>query len=575
MTQNEALNILKTGANVFLTGEPGSGKTHTVNEYIDYLHSYNIEPAITASTGIAATHIGGMTIHSWSGIGIKNKLDKYDLDKIAGSEHISKRLRRTKILIIDEVSMLSAETLSMVDAVCREVKQSSEPFGGLQVVFVGDFFQLPPIVRMSREEDYQGLLIEESPIARFACDSPAWERARPIVCYLTEQHRQDDRIFLSILSSIRSNDFDEEHMGHIEKRKISHGSAPAGIPKLFSHNADVDRVNDDTLSKIESETRTFQMSSQGAPALVAALIKGCLSPEKLTLKAGASVMFTKNNPREGFVNGTLGTVIGFSRTSGHPQVKTKNGMTIEVAPLEWVVEENGVVRARIVQVPLRLAWAITVHKSQGMSLDAAVMDLSQVFEFGQGYVALSRVRRLSGLHLLGWNQRTFQVHPEILAKDESFRFLSDEAENGFEKIPKEELSKMHKNFITACGGKFVGSVKREIGITERKGGIRKKSGARTYDETLALFQKGGGIKEIAKKRELTESTVLSHIEKLHSEKKISNKDIEKIISPSAHKNLSEVKKEFKKNGDGKLTPVFEKFKGKYSFEDLRLVRMLL
>lgn len=572
MTQDEALNILKTGANVFLTGEPGSGKTHTVNEYVNYLHSYNIEPAITASTGIAATHIGGMTIHSWSGIGIKNKLDKYELDKIAGTEYVSKRLRRTKILIIDEVSMLSAETLTMVDAVCREVKQNSEPFGGLQVVFVGDFFQLPPIVKAERGDNYQDTLME-SPVARFACDSPAWERARPIVCYLTEQHRQDDKTFLSILSSIRTNDFNEDHMVHIEKRKITHSSAPTGIPKLFSHNADVDRVNDDTLSKIESEIRVFEMSSQGAPALVAGLIKGCLSPEKLTLKVGASVMFTKNNPREGFVNGTLGTVVGFGSTSGHPLVKTVNGATIETAPLEWAVEENGVVRARITQVPLRLAWAITVHKSQGMSLDAAVMDLSSVFEFGQGYVALSRVRRLSGLHLLGWNERTFQVHPEILEKDESFRFLSDEAVDGFEKIPKEELSKMHKNFVDACGGKFVGAVKRESAMFGGK--TQKNKGPSTYEETLNCFKKGESLKGIAKKRKLTEATILSHIEKLHGEKKILNKEIEEILPSLVRKNLSEIKKEFKKSDDWKLTPVFENFKGKYSFEDLRLVRMLL
>src|SRR3989338_10848077 len=145
MTQNQALSILKTGANVFLTGEPGSGKTHTVNEYVAYLRQHNIEPAITASTGIAATHISGITIHSWSGIGIKRKLDKYDLDKISSSSYVGKRVRRAKVLIIDEVSMLSAETLSMIDAVCREVKQNPEPFGGLQMILVCDFFQLPPI----------------------------------------------------------------------------------------------------------------------------------------------------------------------------------------------------------------------------------------------------------------------------------------------------------------------------------------------------------------------------------------------------------------------------------------------
>ena len=169
MTQSQALNILKTGANVFLTGEPGSGKTYLINEYVAYLRERGIEPAITASTGIAATHIGGMTIHSWSGVGIKKKLDKYSLDKIASSGYITKRVRRTKILIIDEVSMLPPEILSMVDAVCREIKQNSEPFGGMQAIFVGDFFQLPPIIETEKENNEQESLIKELPI-RFAYD---------------------------------------------------------------------------------------------------------------------------------------------------------------------------------------------------------------------------------------------------------------------------------------------------------------------------------------------------------------------------------------------------------------------
>lgn len=145
MTQQEALTILKTGANVFLTGEPGAGKSHTINAYVRYLRNRGIEPAITASTGIAATHVGGMTIHSWSGIGIKDHLSAYDLDKIATSEYVVKRVHKTRVLIIDEISMLLPDMLDMVDSVCCAIKQSNEPFGGLQVVFVGDFFQLPPI----------------------------------------------------------------------------------------------------------------------------------------------------------------------------------------------------------------------------------------------------------------------------------------------------------------------------------------------------------------------------------------------------------------------------------------------
>ncbi len=449
MTQAQALAILKTGVNVFLTGEPGSGKTHTINEYADFLRSRGVEPAITASTGIAATHLGGMTIHSWSGIGIKTRLDRYDLDKIASSEYIFKRVLRAKVLIIDEVSMLLAGTLAMVDAVCREIKRSPEPFGGLQIVLVGDFFQLPPVVKTFVEENAQIALMAEAP-PRFAYESPVWQRANFMTCYLTEQYRQDDRDFLAILSAIRRNVFNDEHRRHLETRKVAGQAIPANAPKIFSHNLDVDHVNDEILAQLPGKLRTFAMSAQGPTGLVAMLKKGCLSPETLCLKTGAAVMFTKNNLKEGFVNGTLGIVEGFDKQNGSPVVKTRNGQRVRVEPMDWNVEENGHVRARLTQRPLRLAWAITVHKSQGISLDEAVMDLSQVFEFGQGYVALSRVRRLAGLYLLGWNERAFQVHPEVLAKDETFRLASNEAEIAFAKIVAPELEKMHRDFLAAC-----------------------------------------------------------------------------------------------------------------------------
>ncbi len=421
MTQSEALNILKTGANVFLTGEPGAGKTHTINDFVNYLRGCDIEPAITASTGIAATHIGGMTIHSWSGIGIKAYLDPYDLDRIAASEYISKRVRRIRVLIIDEVSMLSPGTLDMVDMVCREIKQNHEAFGGLQIILVGDFFQLPPVMQRSTEAKKQNSLLGQSESfgkssGNFAYESGAWQRAGFVTCYLGEQHRQDDADFLSMLAGIRANKITKKHLGHLRSRKIEQEDMSeelVNITKLFSHNSDVDRLNDAELAKLEEEAKYFEMSGSGNHKIVETLKKGCLSPEKLELKVGAVVMCTKNNPKERFVNGTLGVVTAFDENSGYPIIRTKNGRMITMLPMDWVVEENGKIQGQITQVPLRLAWAITVHKSQGMSLDAAVMDLSQVFEFGQGYVALSRVRRLSGLHLLGLNNRALEVHPQI------------------------------------------------------------------------------------------------------------------------------------------------------------------
>jgi hypothetical protein len=163
-------------------------------------------------------------------------------------------------------------------------------------------------------------------------------------------------------------------------------------------------------------------------------------------------MFTKNNPKEGFVNGTLGVVEAFDGHDHLPIVRTRSGRRIAVEPMDWAVEENGAVLARITQVPLRLAWAITVHKSQGMSLDEAVVDLREVFEFGQGYVALSRIRRLSGLHLLGWTERAFRVHPDVSAKDAEFQAQSERAARIFSGMTGNEMTARHERFLRGRGG---------------------------------------------------------------------------------------------------------------------------
>ena len=564
MTQSQALSILKTGANVFLTGEPGSGKTHLLNEYIKYLRGHGIEPAITASTGIAATHIGGMTVHSWSGIGIKTKLDKSVLNKIKTSQYLVRRITKAKVLIIEEISMLTGDTLSMIDTVCREIKQNSKPFGGIQIIFAGDFFQLPPVVRREVNTNTQTTILAKSSTL-FAFDSVAWKELNPIVCYLTEQHRQEDSDFLNLLSAIRKNVFNNNHLSHIKTRKIdpfdyAQDKSLTNIPKLFSHNADVDRINNEVLASIPGKQNTFIISVQGPDPLIAALKKGCLSPEILYLKVGASVMFTKNNSKEGFVNGTLGVVDGFDKITGNPIVRIRSGRRIEVEPMDWTIEENGKVRASISQLPLRLAWAITVHKSQGMSLDEAVMDLSQVFEFGQGYVALSRVRRLSGLYILGWNKQTFQVHPEILLKDKEFRLDSNIVEDLYSKISFSELKKRQDDFIRTCDGKQRSTFSEKLD---------------TYTETLLLWNEGKTVSQIAKMRKFTEGTILSHIEKLVLKGKINRVDLSHILTPVLKNSLSKIHAMFRELDTDRLSPVFEKFNGVYSYEELRLARLLI
>jgi hypothetical protein len=251
MTQDEALAILKAGANVFLTGEPGAGKTHTVNQYVAYLRAHGIEPAITASTGIAATHVGGMTIHSWSGIGVREHATPGELTKITKVRGVATRVKKTKVLIIDEISMLGAATFDLVERVCRKVRGSDEPFGGLQVVVVGDFFQLPPVTRRG-----------DTPT--FAFQGESWGRIPWAVCYLSEQHRQDDGDFLMLLAAIRAGQVEPEHIAHVERRLIGVRPIPEGITQLFPHNMDVDRINDEALAELPDEPIVYMMHATGS-----------------------------------------------------------------------------------------------------------------------------------------------------------------------------------------------------------------------------------------------------------------------------------------------------------------------
>ncbi len=307
MTQDEALVILKTGANVFLTGEPGSGKTYTVNRFSEWLREHGIEPSITASTGIAATHIGGYTIHSWSGIGVRSKLTKYDLDHIANNKRVYGRVNNARVLVIDEVSMLSGQTLEMIEAVCREVRRDPRPFWGLQVVFVGDFFQLPPVNKSETDATNrrtQKPLLEGDTRLPFAFVSLLWQKANPLVCYLSDQHRQEDTAFLEFLASVRRGAVEERHKVLLRTRYAKF--AQNGVTQLYSHNADVDHINNAELAKLSGTPQVFVMEGHGPDPLVLSLRRGRLSPEILSLKVGARVMFAKNDPeRRLFSQGEL------------------------------------------------------------------------------------------------------------------------------------------------------------------------------------------------------------------------------------------------------------------------------
>lgn len=447
MKQNEALDIIKTGANVFLTGPAGSGKTFLLAKYIEYLRENNIAAAVTASTGIAATHLGGRTVHSWCGMGIEDELAPEKINALKKKEYLVRSVAFTKVLIIDEISMLSAKQLDLVDRICKIFKEDMRPFGGMQVIFCGDFFQLPPVSRAEKN-------------TRFVTESHIWNNMELRICYLEEQHRQSDRKFLKLLHDMREGAVTEETHKLLKKRLNKTVRSKIKPTKLYTHNIDVESYNLRELGKIKGEESVYEMEGEGVGNLVENLKKGyCLAPQLLGIKIGALVMFVKNNFSKGYVNGTLGKVIAFDEDDGYPVVETADGSQIVATPEQWVVEDGREIIASVRQVPLRLAWAITVHKSQGMSLDAAEMDLSKTFEYGMGYVALSRVRSLAGMYLLGMNDMALCVRKEAIESDKLLQSMSEEEAKAYRKLAKSEVAKAQRKFLENNGGeKYAGGL---------------------------------------------------------------------------------------------------------------------
>lgn len=411
MNQDRAFEILKSGENVFLTGSAGTGKSFLLNKFIGYLKDKGINVGITASTGIASTHIMGTTIHSWSGIGISKDINDPYIKRFLNRRNSKriKEIKNTKVLIIDEISMIDSKCLNLIDIILKLIKDPFSPFGGMQIVVCGDFFQLPPID------------------GSFAYNAPVWKDAKFKVCYLEKQYRQNDQDFIDILNNIRKNAINENNLKKIESRIGKDIEGFDKVTKLYTHNIDVDEINRIELSCIKEKEVEYHMSFTGNKKIAKVLKKHCLAPEVLKLKKGAIVMFLKNNFEKRYVNGTLGTVTGFDYYN-FPIIKLKNGRKIIVRQEKWNMEVNGEVLASISQLPLRLAWAITVHKSQGMSLDVAEIDLSRSFDYGMGYVALSRVKRLDSIKLIGINQSALMVNKDVVEKDKEFINLSKENE---------------------------------------------------------------------------------------------------------------------------------------------------
>jgi len=414
--QRRAIELLEAGENVLLTGVAGTGKTFCLNTWLEARGREGV--AVTASTGIAATHLDGCTIHRFSGCGIGNKPAAAVANTYWWKENVCPAIQATQVLVIDEISMLDGMMFELVGDLCRRAKRHTfaVPFGGMQVVLVGDMGQLAPV-----EQEEKG----------FAFETDLWWGLDLKHVELKRVMRQREAEFVRVLHGIRDGNLDQAGYQLLQSRVGAYDPDAISAVRLMTHNKDVDRVNSARLDLLPGKAKIWASVDRGSAKALERLDRACLSPAKLRLKVGARIMATKNTPL--FANGQLGVVLGWDSKYGQPRIIVQfdgHGHETSVYVAEWkntavttrpkddgsgttVSEKTEAIRK---QFPLRLAWAITVHKSQGMTLEKVSVDLRKCFAPGQAYVALSRAKTLAGLNIEAWRgQQSIITHPTVSA----------------------------------------------------------------------------------------------------------------------------------------------------------------
>ncbi|MDF1875672.1 AAA family ATPase [Sulfurimonas sp. SAG-AH-194-I05] len=566
--QTTALNILKTGNNVFITGSAGTGKTYLLNKFTFYLKSRKVIPTIVAPTGIAASHLQGQTIHSFFSLGIRSEIDDDYIESLTEKKYLQTRFSKLKVLIVDEISMVSPEMFLAMDRILRAFKKNNLSFGGVQTILSGDFFQLPPISKYPKEK-------------RFAWQSPSWKELELKTCYLEEKFRQDDNVLISILDEIRSGTVSSNSYDILHSRFHKELDIDFTPTKLYTHNMDVDRINNDELNKINNPVKSFKYNSEGTTKNIEKIFKSSLVLEEISLKKDAVVMFIKNNHELGYVNGTTGVVVNFDKETGLPIVKTSYGSLIKLSLEDWTIEnDSGNITAKVSQIPLKLAWAITIHKSQGMTLDSAEIDLSKTFEVGQGYVALSRIKNIEGLRLMGLNDKALIVDPLILHIDDRIKAASQKASDEISSVSNENLQEIFNAYILSVDGILdVDQIQAQEKVLKSEKKVVTNNPTPTHLQTKELLERSNSIDDLALKRGMSKGTIINHLRILKEQDTELNLDkfmphaetvelVKEALEKIKNKNNPD---DFSENGQPRLKPLFEALDSKVNYDDIRIV----
>lgn len=394
--QKVALEMCESGENIFLTGGAGSGKSFVIREFMKGQNEKQMP--ILASTGAAAVLLGGRTFHSFFGLGIMEGGRDATLNRLMNDPKTLARIRRVEGVIIDEISMIPGEAFMVAEMISQIARESTLPWGGLRIIAVGDFGQLPPVTKNGQKRDWCFL-------------TEAWRCTDFQVCRLHINQRIQDNLFLNVLDDVRHGRMTEQVKEFLQEHTKAHDEDHPGT-RLFPRRDQSELYNQKKLAEINEDEHVIDSIYLGEKKYIEILSKNAPVPQQLKLKMGCRVLFLKNDMQKRWVNGTRGVVTEIE--PDHIVVRKDGGREVKVEKMSFsLLDADGNMKASVIQFPLNLAYATTIHKSQGATLDELWCDLGSLWEPGHAYVALSRLRDPKGLHIVRWHPRSFLTDPAV------------------------------------------------------------------------------------------------------------------------------------------------------------------